>query len=108
MPSVGKKHYYLVFLNLGWLFFFSGCASVPTVISIPPVAEPASSAAVDVSDYQEVLAAIASVMAQELKLPAVESSVIFYPSRQSYHTGVVEEAQKDLALLRMKFADRAA
>jgi hypothetical protein len=108
MPYMKAKLHYLICLNLGWVIFFSGCASAPKVINLPVVAEPAGSLAVDVSDDQRVLAAIASALAHDLKLPPIESSVVFYPDRESYQAGVVAESEKDLALLRVKLGDRAA
>ena len=101
------KLHYLVCLNLGWVIFFSGCASAPRVINLPVVAEPAGSRAVEVSDDQRVLAAIASALAHDLKLPPIESSVVFFPDRESYQAGVVAESEKDLAL-RVEIGDRAA
>ena len=101
------KLHYLVCLNLGWAIFFPGCASAPRVINLPVVAKPAGSRAVEVNDEQRVLAAIASALAHDLKLPPIESSVVFYPDRESYQAGVVAEAEKDLAL-RVEIGDRAA
>jgi hypothetical protein len=101
------KLHCLVCLNLGWVIFFSGCASAPRVINLPLVAEPADSGAVEVSDDQRVLAAIASALAHDLKLAPIESLIVFYPDRESYLAGVVAESEKYLAL-RVEIGDRAA
>ena len=101
------KLHYLVCLNLGWVIFFSGCASAPRVINLPVVTEPAGSWGVEVSDDQRMLAAIASALAHDLKLLPIESSVVFYPDRESYQAGVVTESEKDLAL-RVEIGDRTA
>ena len=57
-----------------------GCASAPRAFPIPTVWEFAKSGSRPVSDYPEALAAIVSVMAGDLGLPAGEGTVTLYPN----------------------------
>jgi len=87
--------------------FLAACASAPRIVAIPPVPEAVRAPAYGSKDYPEVLAAIMSFMVRDLNLPAVEGSVIVYPSQASYETGVVAESEKDLERLRKQLGSLA-
>jgi hypothetical protein len=105
MPSARKWLLVLV-CSIGWGVFLSGCTS-PQIIAIPPLAEAVRPPAHGTKDYPEALAAIMSVMVRDLKLPAIDGSVIVYPSQASYESGVVGESEKDLERLRKQLGPRA-
>jgi hypothetical protein len=107
LPSMRKWLLSLLCFSLGWGIFLSGCASTPLVLTIPPSAEVVGPPAYGSKDYPGALAAIMSVMARDLKLPPVESSVTLYFSQTSYESGVVAESEKDLERLRQQLGPRA-
>jgi len=106
MPAVRMRHSFFACFSLVSGFLLWACASAPIVIPVAPTAEPIALTARAAQDYSEALAAIAAVMARDLKLPAVAGSVTFYPSRHSYQAGVVAESEKDLAFLRQQLRNR--
>jgi hypothetical protein len=98
---------YLAWLSLGWGILLSGCVSTPLVLAIPSATEAVKPPDYGNKDYPRALAAIMSVMVQDLKLPAVEGSVTLYFSQTSYESGVVAESEKDLERLREQLGPRA-
>lgn len=85
----------LVCFSFGWGIFLSGCVSAPRVIQIPTVLESVRPQVNRTSDYPEALAAIVSVMVRELKLPAVDGTVTFYPTSIALESALVAEYQKE-------------
>lgn len=92
-------------LVLGTLLI--GCVSAPRIIAISSVAETVRPRVDRSTDYPEVLAAIAFIMARDLNLPVVGGSVTFFPTQASYEAGVVAESQRDLELLRKQLGTQA-
>jgi hypothetical protein len=73
----------------------TGCVSVPRTFPIPTTWEAGQSRAHRVSDYPEALAAIVSVMAGDLGLPAGEGTVTLYPNRMGLESALVAELERD-------------
>lgn len=96
--SIGQTVFACFGFGSGLLLW--ACASAPIIIPIGPVVEPIPLTASTARDYPQALAAIAAVMARDLKLPVGAGSVTLYPSRQSFQAGVLAESVKDVALLR--------
>ncbi len=107
MQSVAKRYWVCVFLSFACAALLIACASAPRVIAISPVFDSVRPAVDRSTDYPEVLAAIASVMVNDLNLQVVEASVTFYPSQVSYEGGAVAESERDLELLRKRLGARA-
>jgi len=107
MQSVAKRYWAYVFFSFACAALLIACASAPRMIAIPPVAESDRPRVDRSTDYPEVLAAIAFIMARDLNLPVVGGSVTFFPTPVSYEAGVVAESQRDLELLRKQLGIQA-
>jgi hypothetical protein len=81
-------------------FVLAGCAVAPRVIPVSVSPGQARPSAERIADYPEALAAIASVMVEELKLPVLRASLILYPHRDAFETGLVTERRFDPFLAR--------
>jgi hypothetical protein len=73
----------------------SGCASVQRAFPIPTVWQPAKPRGHQISDYPEALSSIASVMAGDLGLPAVEGTVTLYPNSTALESALALELERD-------------
>jgi hypothetical protein len=107
MAGMIRWLFYLVCLTFGWGIFLPGCVSAPRVIAIPSISEPAKPSVNRSSDYPETLAAIVSVMVRELKLPAVEGTVTFYPNSMVLESALVAEYQKEYDLVETRLDPKA-
>ena len=107
MPPLGTRLHARACLALVSALSLAGCVSAPRMIAIPPVAESDRPRVDRSTDYQEVLAAIAFIMARDLNLPVVGGSVTFFPTQVSYEAGVVAESQRDLERLRKQLGIQA-
>jgi len=106
MPSIKKWLLCLVStVSLG--LFLAGCVSAPRVISIPRLSESEIPSLTRAGDYSDVLALINFAMVRDLNLPAVDGTVIFYPDRQAFESGLVAELQKDVEEAEKQFGPRA-
>ena len=99
MPSSIKWLLWLICSSFGWGIFLPGCASAPRVVQIPTIVEPVRPIISRTSDYPEILAAIVSVMVQNLKLPAADGTVTFYPNSVVLESALVAEYEKDFEQL---------
>lgn len=99
VPAARKWLLWLVCSTFGWGALLAGCASAPRVVQIPTVVEPVRPAIGLTSDYPETLAAIVSVMTRDLKLPAAEGIVTFYPNSVALESALMVEYEKDFGQL---------
>ena len=106
MPSSIKWLLWLVCSGFGWGIFLSGCASSPIVVQIPGVAEPVRPPLSRTSDYSQTLAAIVFVMTRDLKLPAADGIVTFYPNSMSLEAALVTEYKKDFEQLEKQLSPK--
>src|SRR5215831_15102096 len=91
-----------------WLGIFSaGCATAPQSFVIPPAGEAVRTSIYGNRNYSDVLPPIMTFMVRELKLPAVEGSVIVYPAQVSYEAGVLTESTKDFDRVRQQLGSQA-
>src|ERR1041385_7699475 len=88
MHASRNRLFYLICVAL-----LAACASAPQVVQIPVVAQSARPALNLRSDYAQTLAAIASVMLEDLKLPPVDGAVTFYPNTVALEAALVSEFQ---------------
>jgi hypothetical protein len=77
----------------------AACSSTPRVVPIAPPAGPPKAAA-QISDYQDAMDAIASVMQRDLGLPVPKVSLYLYPSRSAFEQGLAAVQRMDPALAR--------
>jgi hypothetical protein len=99
MPSSIKWFLWLVCSSFGWGIFLPGCASAPRIVQIPTVVEPVRPTIYRTSDYPQTLAAIVFVMTRDLKLPAADGTVTFYPNSMVLESALVTEYEKDFEQL---------
>ena len=104
----GKKHFfYFVPCIFGWGMILAGCATAPQLLTISSTSDAVASPLYGSQDYAQTLAAIASVMFRDFKLPVVDVSVIVYPSKVSYESGVVAEAVQDRERMQQRLGSGA-
>ena len=106
MPSSTKWLLWLVCSSFGWGIFLPGCASAPRVVQIPTVLEPVRPALSLTSDYPEALAAIVSIMEQDLKLPVAGGTVTFYPHSIALESALAAEYAKDFEQLERRLGPK--
>jgi hypothetical protein len=106
MLAARKWLLWLVCSSFGWGALLVGCASAPRVVRIPTVLEPGRPAIGPTSDYPDILAATVSVMTRNLKLPAAEGIVTFYPTGFALESALVVEYKKDLEQLEKQLGPR--
>jgi len=106
VPSSIKWLLGLVCSTVTWGIFLSGCASSPTVVQIPAVVEPVQPAISRTSDYSQTLAAIVFVMTRDLKLPAADGTVTFYPNSMSLESALIREYEKDFEQLEKQLSPK--
>jgi hypothetical protein len=99
MPSSIKWFLWLVCLSFGSAILLPGCTSTARVVQIPTVVEPVRPSINRTSDYPQMLAAIVSVMTRDLKLPAADGTVTFYPNSMVLESALVTEYEKDFEQL---------
>jgi len=99
MPSSIKWFLWLVCSSFGWGIFLPGCASAPRIVQIPTVVEPVRPTIYRTSDYPQTLAAIVFVMTRDLKLPAADGTVTFYPNSMVLESALIAEYEKDFEQL---------
>jgi hypothetical protein len=99
MPSSIKWFLWLVCSSFGWGIFLPGCASAPRIVQIPTVVEPVRPTIYQTSDYPQTLAAIVFVMTRDLKLPAADGTVTFYPNSMVLESALIAEYEKDFEQL---------
>ena len=107
MQSAAKKYSACVFLSFFSAALLIACASAPRMIAIPPGAESDGPRVDRSTDYPEVLAAIAFIMARDLDLPVVGGSVTLFPTPESYEAGVIAESLRDLERMRTQLGIQA-
>jgi hypothetical protein len=95
MPDWRKWFLCLVCSSFACGLFLAGCVSTPRVVQVPTNVEAVRPAVNRGADYPEALAAIVSVMVQELKLPAVGGTVTFYPNSMALESALVMEYGKE-------------
>ena len=89
MMASFRKSIYFFSLLVGVLI--TGCVSAPRVIPIsyaPGIQRPSADR---IADYQDAIAAILSVMVEELKFPRIEATLILYPNIYEFESGLVTE-----------------
>lgn len=69
----------------------AGCMTSQQVVPVSYTPGTAKPSADRVGDYESAVQAIAYVMVEELKLPAIDTVVIIYPSLHAYEAGFVAE-----------------
>ena len=87
--------FYFVSGIFAWGTILAGCTTAPQVLTISSTSDAVASPSYGSKDYAQTLAAIASVMSHDFKLPVIDVSVIVYQSQVSYETGVVAETVRD-------------
>ncbi len=97
-----KRVFYFVSGIFGWGTILVGCTTAPQVFTISSTSDAVASPPYGSKDYAQTLAAIASVMSRDFKLPVVDVSVTVYQSQVSYETGVVAEAVRDRERLQQR------
>jgi len=106
MPSSTKWLLWLACSSFGWGIFLPGCASAPRVVQIPTIVEPVRPIISRTSGYRETLAAIVSVMVQNLKLPAADGTVTFYPNSMVLESALIAEYEKDFEQLERQLSSK--
>ena len=69
----------------------AGCVSAPRAVPIavsPGIHRPSTDR---IADYPDALAAVVSVLVDDLKFPKVDASLILYPNADTFRTGLVTE-----------------
>jgi len=67
------------------------CVSAPRVVPISVAAGTLRASTDRINDYPDALAAIVSVLTDDLRFPRVEASLILYPNADVFKSGLVEE-----------------
>jgi hypothetical protein len=82
----------------------SGCVSAPQVLTIPSVTHTVKPPQYGTRDYASTLAAIMSVMVQDLKLPLIDGgSVTVYFTQASFEAGAVAQSAETVERLKRQF-----
>jgi len=78
-----------------WGLFLHACSAAPQVIPIPAPSENAARSLDWLTEnYPEVLSAISTAMARELKLPPIQGVVTFYSNYQTFESGLAAEFEE--------------
>jgi hypothetical protein len=107
MRPVKKRFCYFVCGLFAWGVTLAGCTLSTQVFTISAPAEPAPPPPYGRKDYPQALAAIASVMSRDFKLPIANVSVTVYPSKHSYEAGAVADALADREQLQQQLGPSA-
>jgi len=102
-----KRFFYFVSCIFGWGTILAGCTTAPQVLTISSTSDAVAPPPYGNKDYAQTLAAIASVMSRDFKLPVVDVSVTVYQSQVSYESGVVAEAVRDRERLQQRLGSGA-
>ena len=107
MPLSKKLFVYFVSGILEWSTILAGCSTAPHVLTISATSDAVNAPSYGNKDYAQTLAAIASVMSLDFKLPVVDVSVTVYQSQVSYESGVVANAVRDREQLQQRLGAAA-
>ncbi len=107
MRPSNKRFFYFVSCIFGWGAILAGCTTAPQVLTISSTSDAVTPPPSGSKDYAQTLAAIASVMSRDFKLPVVDVSVTVYPSQSSYESGVVANAGRDRERLQQQLGSGA-
>lgn len=107
MRPSNKRFFYFVSYIFGWGTILAGCTTAPQVFTISSTPDAVSPPPYGSRDYAQTLAAIASVMSRDFKLPVVDVSVTVYPSQFSYESGVVANAGRNRERLQQRLGSGA-